>query len=70
MISQVSTRLRRTLVDSAAALGPKLCLAHIGLRASDLDHAADLAAENPYPNPTPITRALLDDPFHRRRPAR
>jgi len=61
------------LYDLAVALGAKLRLADIGLRASDLDRAADLAAENPYPNPTPLTRerirALLDDAFHGRRPA-
>ena len=60
------------LFDLAAALGAKLRLAEIGLREEDLDRAADLAAENPYPNPTPITRegirALLDDAFHGRRP--
>jgi maleylacetate reductase len=60
------------LFDLAAALGAKQSLAEIGLRESDLDRAADLAAENPYPNPTPIThaglRALLDDAFHGRRP--
>jgi len=42
------------LYDLAAALGAKLRLADIGLRASDLDRAADLASENPYPNPTPL----------------
>jgi maleylacetate reductase len=56
------------LFDLAAALGAKLRLSEIGLRESDLDRAADLAAENPYPNPTPITRerirALLDDAFY------
>jgi maleylacetate reductase len=60
------------LFDLAAALGAKLRLADIGLRESDLDRAADLAVESPYPNPTPITRdgirALLDDAFHGRRP--
>jgi maleylacetate reductase len=43
------------------------------MRESDLDRAADLAVESPYPNPSPITRAgirkLLDDAFHGRRPA-
>jgi alcohol dehydrogenase class IV len=60
------------LFDLAAALGTKQSLAEIGLRAEDLDRAADLALESPYPNPTPITRAglraLLDDAFHGRRP--
>ena len=38
----------------------------------DLDRAADIAVENPYYNPRPVTRegirALLDDAFHGRRP--
>jgi alcohol dehydrogenase class IV len=61
------------LFDLAASLGAKQALSEIGLRASDLDRAADLATQSPYPNPTPITRerirALLDDAFHGRRPA-
>jgi maleylacetate reductase len=59
--------------DLAAALGAKQSLAEIGLRASDLDRAADLAVESPYPNPTPLTRAgiraMLDAAFHGRRPS-
>jgi maleylacetate reductase len=43
------------------------------MREEDLNRAADLAVESPYPNPTPITsagiRTLLDDAFHGRRPA-
>jgi len=61
------------LFDLAAALGAKLRLADLGLRETDLERAADLASESPYPNPTPLTRegirALLDDAFHGRRPA-
>jgi alcohol dehydrogenase class IV len=60
------------LFDLAASLGAKLRLADLGLRESDLDRAADLAAQSPYPNPVPITRAgiraLLEDAFHGRRP--
>jgi maleylacetate reductase len=62
------------LFDLAAALGARQSLSEIGLRESDLDRAADLAVESPYPNPTSITRAgiraLLDDAFYGRRPAR
>jgi len=58
------------LFDLAAALGARQSLAAIGLRESDLDRAADLAVGNPYPNPTPLTRAgiraLLNAAFHRR----
>jgi maleylacetate reductase len=61
------------LFDLAAALGARQALAEIGMRESDLDRAADLAAENPHPNPRPIThegmRALLDDALHGRKPA-
>jgi alcohol dehydrogenase class IV len=61
------------LYDLAASLGAKLRLADLGLRESDLDRAADLAVQSPYPNPTPITRdgirGLLDAAFHGRRPA-
>jgi maleylacetate reductase len=60
------------LFDLATALGAKQSLAEIGLRESDLDRAADLAVESPYPNPTPLTRpglrALLDDAVYGRRP--
>src|SRR5690606_39157240 len=53
------------LFDLAAALGARQSLVEIGMRAEDLDRAADLASANPYPNPPPITRerirALLDD---------
>jgi maleylacetate reductase len=59
--------------DLAASLGAKLRLTDIGLRASDLDRAADLGVQSAYPNPTPITRAriraLLDNAFHGGRPA-
>ena len=61
------------LYDLAASLGAKQALSEIGLHDSDLDRAADLAVENPYPNPTPLTRGrirvLLDDAFYGRRPA-
>jgi hypothetical protein len=47
-------------------------------RALEAEDAAtglfDLALESPYPNPNPLTRAviraLLDDAFHGRRPTR
>ena len=60
------------LYDLAASLGAKQALSEIGLRESDLDRAADLAVESPYPNPTPLTRAgiraFLDAVFLGRRP--
>jgi maleylacetate reductase len=61
------------LYDLAASLGAPTSLAALGLKADDLDKAADIAVQNPYYNPRPITRegirALLEDAFEGRRPA-
>jgi len=61
------------IFDLAATLGAPTALRDIGMRAEDLDAAADLATRNPYANPAPVTRAgvrhLLDDAFYGRRPA-
>lgn len=60
------------LYDLAASLGTPLSLAAIGMKADDLDAAADLAVQNPYYNPRPISRdgirALLQNAFEGRRP--
>ena len=52
--------------------GAPTSLASIGMRAEDLDRAADLALQNPYPNPRPLERgairALLQDAFEGVRP--
>jgi maleylacetate reductase len=60
------------LYDLAASLGAPTSLAALGLKAADLDRAADIAVENPYYNPRPITRegirALLQDAFEGKRP--
>ena len=60
------------LYDLAKSLSAPLTLREIGMLESDLDKAADIAAANPYYNPTPIERGairqLLDDAFHGRRP--
>lgn len=60
------------LFDLAAALGAPTALREIGMRAEDLDRAADLAVQSPYANPAPVSREgvrrLLDDAFHGRRP--
>ena len=57
----------------ASSMGAPTALGKIGMKEEDLDHAADLAVENPYYNPRPITRdairALLDDAFRGRSPA-
>lgn len=61
------------LFDLAVAIGAPTALSDIGMQESDLDRAADLATQNPYYNPRPVTRdairALLDDAYHGRRPA-
>lgn len=60
------------LWDLAARLGAPLSLRALGMRAEDLDAAAELATRNPYANPAPVTRAgvrrLLEDAFAGRRP--
>ena len=57
----------------SASMGAPTALSQIGMQAKDLDRAADLAVENPYYNPRPITRegirALLEDAFRGRPPA-
>lgn len=58
--------------DLAASLGAPVSLRDIGMRESGLDLAAELAAQNPYYNPRPVTRegirVLLQDAFEGRRP--
>jgi alcohol dehydrogenase class IV len=60
------------LYDLAASLGAPLTLAALGMKAGDLDQAADIAVQNPYYNPRAITRegirGLLQDAFAGRRP--
>jgi alcohol dehydrogenase class IV len=60
------------LYDLAASLGAPISLKQLGLKESDLDKAADLAIQNPYYNPQPITREsvrqLLQHAFEGRRP--
>jgi maleylacetate reductase len=62
----------RGLYDLAASLGAPTSLAALGLGETALDRAADLAVQNPYYNPRPVTRdcirALLQDAFEGRRP--
>jgi maleylacetate reductase len=60
------------LYDLAASLGAPVSLKSLGMRREQLDHAADLAVQNPYYNPSPVTRegirALLENAFEGRRP--
>jgi maleylacetate reductase len=60
------------LFDLAKRLKAPLSLKELGMPESGLDKAADIAAANPYSNPTPIERGairkLLDDAYHGRKP--
>ncbi len=47
------------LFDLAERHGAATSLRAIGMRAADLDRAADLAAQNQYPNPRPLDRGLV-----------
>jgi maleylacetate reductase len=60
------------LRDFAASLGAPTALKDIGMKASDLDRASELATQSPYPNPRPLDRPalrrLLQDAWEGRRP--
>ena len=51
--------------DLAKKHGAPVALKDIGMKAEDLDRAADLAASNPYWNPRPIERAAIRDLLQR-----
>jgi alcohol dehydrogenase class IV len=61
------------LYDLGRAAGTPSSLKELGVRAADLDAAADLASRDPYPNPRPLERAairaLLQAAFDGRRPS-
>lgn len=46
----------RSLHSFATRLGAPTALRDLGLRQGDLDRAADLATQTPYPNPHPVTK--------------
>jgi alcohol dehydrogenase class IV len=54
-----ATDAPRALFDLARAHGAPTSLRAIGMPADGLDRAADLAAQNQYPNPRPIEREAL-----------
>ena len=60
------------LFDLGLAVGAKMSLRDFGIRESDLDRAAEIAVENPYYNPRPVSREgireLLDNAYQGRRP--
>ncbi|MFF4350314.1 maleylacetate reductase and hydroxyquinol 1,2-dioxygenase domain-containing protein [Streptomyces sp. NPDC001530] len=59
--------------DLVASLGGPTSLRDLGMPASSLEHASELATKTPYPNPREVTSkgiaGLLDDAWHGRRPA-
>jgi len=61
------------LFDLESKLGIPMRLADIGMKEADLERAARLASEAPYPNPRKVEYepllALLRDAFEGRRPA-
>jgi maleylacetate reductase len=60
------------LYDLASSLGAPVSLKSLGMRREQLDQAADLAVQNPYYNPRPVTRegirVLLESAFEGSRP--
>ena len=60
------------LYDLLQRLGNKKSLAEMGLSEADLDKAAELAVQNPYYNPRPVTKAavreMLQAAFEGRQP--
>jgi alcohol dehydrogenase class IV len=63
----------RAVFDLARANGAPTALKEIGMKASELDRACDIALQNQYPNPRPLEKAairqLLQDAFEGVRPA-
>lgn len=63
----------QALYDLNLALGAPVALRDIGMKAEDLDRAADIASQNPYYNPQAVTRdgirRLLDAAYAGNRPA-
>ena len=53
------------LFDLAARHGAPTALRDIGMRAEDLDRAAAIAVQSPYPNPRPLERGLVRELLQR-----
>jgi alcohol dehydrogenase class IV len=79
---QAMARLARAMGSATAAQGAfdlaqrhgaPVSLQALGMKASDLDRACDLAMQNQYSNPRPLEhtaiRQLLQDAFDGRRPS-
>jgi maleylacetate reductase len=52
-------RVPQALHDLMRECGAPLALKDLGMPAASLDRVADLAVQNPYPNPRPLDRAAL-----------
>lgn len=63
----------QAVYDLARSNGAPVALKDIGMKASDLEKACDLALQNQYPNPRPLAReplmALLRNAYEGNRPA-
>ncbi|HEY4363209.1 MAG TPA: maleylacetate reductase [Bryobacteraceae bacterium] len=68
-----TTSAAQGVFDLAKSLGAPVSLQSIGMPEAGLDRAAELAVQNPYYNPRPVTqsgiRELLQRAFEGRRPA-
>jgi alcohol dehydrogenase class IV len=49
------------MFDLAGRLGARRALRDLGMPESGIDRAADIATQNPYPNPRPIERTAIRD---------
>jgi maleylacetate reductase len=52
-------RVPEAIHELMRATGAPLALKELGLPLESLDRVADLAVQNPYPNPRPLDRAAL-----------
>ncbi|MFM0341490.1 maleylacetate reductase [Paraburkholderia fungorum] len=66
------TSAPQAIFDLAKTNGARLALKDIGMKASDLDKACEIALQNQYPNPRPLEKAairqLLQDAYEGVRP--
>jgi alcohol dehydrogenase class IV len=51
----------QAVFDLAGRLGARRALRDLGMPESGIDRAADIATQNPYPNPRPIERTAIRD---------
>ena len=58
-LGTTENRVPEAIHELMRATGAPLGLKELGLPAASLDRVADLAVQNPYPNPRPLDRAAL-----------